>query len=81
MPEYYCSLEKYQEHCLFWGDLEQCLNKKFKPNPWLFKCGQEVLPGGKKYAITFKNFDDSKHLHVTVDYADGKFKYTFSNPD
>ena len=81
MPEYYSSLEEYQEYCLFWGDLEMHLNKEFTPNPWLFKCGQEVLPKGKQYFITFKNFDDSKHLYVTVDYKDGKFQYTLSNPD
>ncbi len=67
MPNSYNTLEDYHQYCYFWATLEQFLEQRFNPNPWIFESAYQPHPKENRYVVTFRNFDNSQHLIVDCD--------------
>lgn len=78
MPyENYLTEEEFHEMCFYWGCIERELDSRYKPNPWIFKVGYRLCPNEEKYTFTYRNFDDSQHLHFQFSCKDGKPSFRF----
>lgn len=63
----YMTEEEFHNNCIYWGAVENELSCRYNPNPWLFKSGHLLCPQSKRYAFTYRNFDDSEHLFCFVE--------------
>lgn len=77
MPyENYLTEEDFRSRCDFWGAIENKLNEKFQPNPWIFNVGYRLYPQTHEYALTYQTFDGSKHLSFFVAYDRSGLRFT-----
>ena len=73
----YMTEEEFHNNCSYWGAVENELSRRYNPNPWLFKSGHLLCPQSKRYAFTYRNFDDSEHLHFEVSFDSEKPVFRF----
>ena len=73
----YLANEEFHEDCPFWGAIEREISRRYKPNPWIFKAAYRLFPDTQEYAFTYRNFDDSQHLHFDVVYKEGQLQFRF----
>lgn len=78
MPyENYMTEDEFHRNCAFWAVIEKELNSRYHPNPWVFKYGCRPHPFTKEYAFTYRNFDNSNHVHFQVSFEDGTPSFHF----
>lgn len=75
MPyENYLTEEDFERHHLS-GRVTRYLNEHYAPNPWIFVIGGKPLPFEERYFFEFRNFDNSRHLFLSVDVTDGEPRF------
>ena len=77
MSEAYLTEDEYHENCWAYGAISLELNKRFHPNPWIFKACFRPDPNQKKFIVLFRNFECTKELTVTYSLEGESELYTF----
>lgn len=70
--------DDYSRYCNFKGCLAMELDRKYKPNPWVFQDAVQYRDTEQHFTVNFRNFDGSRHLSVDVKWIDGEYRYSFS---